>query len=73
MGIGKIFTHSADLGGLLAETDTGGAIKVSKVVHKAFIEINEEGSEAVASTGQFSIENFCIFFNVPFKESPLNR
>lgn len=51
MGIGKIFTHNANLSGILATSDTGSALKVSKVIHKAIIEINEEGSEAASSTG----------------------
>lgn len=52
MGMAKMFTNSADLSGMLADSDTGSLLKVSKVIHKAFIEINEEGSEAAASTGE---------------------
>lgn len=52
MGIKKVFTHHADLSGLLAANDTGNALKVSKVIHQATIEIDEDGSEAAASTGE---------------------
>lgn len=48
----NMFTHSADLSGILAASDTGSPLKVSNVIHKAIIEINEEGSEAAASTGE---------------------
>ncbi|XP_016968497.1 serine protease inhibitor 42Dd-like isoform X2 [Drosophila biarmipes] len=45
MGIIDLFTNSSDLSGLLTETGT----RVSQVVHKGFIEINEEGASAGAA------------------------
>lgn len=48
MGITEIFSDNANLRGLL---ETGEQLKVSNVVHKAFIEIDEEGSEAGGATG----------------------
>lgn len=52
-------TDKANLRGLLEGSDTKNVI-VSNVVHKAVIEIDEQGSEASGSTGkvwkiQFSI------------------
>lgn len=49
--MGEIFTENANLKGLLNTTEP---IAVSDVVHKAFIEINEEGSEAAAATGNIN-------------------
>jgi serpin B len=46
MGMKQAFTGSADFSGMCAEP-----IMISKVVHKAFVETNEEGSEAAAATG----------------------
>lgn len=44
----EMFSSAADLGGLLEVKEP---LVVSDAVHKAFIEINEEGSEASAATG----------------------
>lgn len=44
----EIFSDNANLRGLL---ETGEKLKVSDVVHKAFIEIDEWGSEAAGATG----------------------
>lgn len=52
--MGQILSNEADLSGILEDTDTGSPLKVSKVIHKAIIEINERGSEAAASTGKWN-------------------
>lgn len=52
MGMTEIFSNNADFSGLLDSSDSRGSLKVSKVIHKAFFEINEDGSEAAASTGK---------------------
>lgn len=50
MGMGEMFSTKADLSGLLESPEP---LYVSKVVHKAFIDVNEEGAEAAAATGKF--------------------
>lgn len=49
MGMAEMFTDNADFSGI-ADVP----LKVGKVIQKAFIEVNEEGSEAAAVTGEFS-------------------
>lgn len=44
-----MFSDAADFGDLI---DTPEPLKVSEVIHKAFIEVNEEGVEAAAATGK---------------------
>jgi serpin B len=46
MGMRLAFSRNADFGGMCAEP-----LMISKVVHKAYVDTNEQGSEAAAATG----------------------
>ena len=60
--MGTMFSDDAMLNGLLNENDTKG-LAVSKVIHKAFIEIDENGSEAGGSSGKsFKMYFFLLLY-----------
>ncbi|XP_063903041.1 leukocyte elastase inhibitor-like isoform X1 [Zophobas morio] len=47
VGLGEIFTPAANFSGMITSKEP---LYVSKVIQKAFIEVNEEGAEAAAAT-----------------------
>ena len=47
MGMPQAFTASADFSGMTGKKD----LAISAVIHKAYIDVNEEGTEAAAATG----------------------
>jgi len=56
LGVKSMFNpQEADFTGIPKVVKDGEGLYVSKAVQKAFIEVNEEGSEAAAATGTFSI------------------
>lgn len=46
MGMSEMFTDNANFSRITKKI----SLKISKVIHKAFVEVNEEGSEAAAAT-----------------------
>lgn len=61
MGMGTMFSDAATFGELLDEAQP---LKISDVVHKAFIEVNEEGAEAAAATGKYGYFIFYLLLHV---------
>ncbi|KAL7017863.1 hypothetical protein ACKWTF_010549 [Chironomus riparius] len=68
MGMTKMFSNEAEFNNLLEQPED---LKVSEVVHKAFIEVNEEGAEAAAATGKILMKFFNNFFVFFFAFSPI--
>ncbi|XP_078686718.1 leukocyte elastase inhibitor-like isoform X9 [Branchiostoma floridae x Branchiostoma belcheri] len=56
MGMGEAFSDGADFSGMSAAAD----LFISEVVHKAFVEVNEEGTEAAAAT-EFIVDRPFLF------------
>ncbi|ADY55765.1 proteinase inhibitor I4 serpin [Syntrophobotulus glycolicus DSM 8271] len=64
LGMGEAFTAQADFSRM------GNQIYISRVLHKAIIEVNEEGSEVAAATGvevqKISAQTLAFIANRPF-------
>ncbi|XP_017050323.1 serine protease inhibitor 42Dd isoform X3 [Drosophila ficusphila] len=52
LGMSKMFTDQAEFGNMLQSPEP---LKVSAIIHKAFIDVNEEGTEAAAATAMVMI------------------
>ncbi len=57
MGMGLAFSDAADFSNMVA----GGGVKIDDVIHKAFLEVNEEGTEAAAVTVVIIVETSAQF------------
>lgn len=60
LGVEDLFNNKADLSGMSGTRD----LFVSKIIHKSFVEVNEEGTEAAAATA--AIVAYCA---LTFEES----
>ena len=62
MGMPLAFSNEADFTGI-TRTE---AVKISKVIHKAFVDVNEEGTEAAAATGVVGVKATAVMMPQQF-------
>ncbi|XP_068147274.1 serine protease inhibitor 42Dd isoform X2 [Drosophila tropicalis] len=60
LGMTRIFSDNANFSGMLESPE---AMKVSAIIHKAFIEVNEQGTEAAAATA--IVMNYITSIGIP--------
>uniref|UniRef100_A0A8C5PP14 Serpin family I member 1 n=1 Tax=Leptobrachium leishanense TaxID=445787 RepID=A0A8C5PP14_9ANUR len=58
LGIKEIFSRQADLSAISGDE----GLFVDKAVHKAFLEINEDGAEAAAATGMIASSRMAVLY-----------
>jgi len=64
LGAGFAFSDAPDFGGISDEPNK--PLKISEVIHKAFVEVNEEGTEAAAATAR----GLVVFSKKPKRPEP---
>jgi serpin B len=62
MGMKKAFTPTADFSGIGGDP---GQLMISDVVHKAFVDVNEEGTEAAAATAVVGVKSAAVHVEPP--------
>ncbi|XP_027731463.1 neuroserpin isoform X1 [Vombatus ursinus] len=58
LGISEVFSRNADFSALSDNKE----IFLARAVHKSFIEVNEEGSEAAAASGMIAISRMAVLY-----------
>ncbi|XP_074046959.1 neuroserpin [Macrotis lagotis] len=58
LGISEVFNRNADFSALSDNKE----IFLARAVHKSFIEVNEEGSEAAAASGMIAISRMAVLY-----------
>uniref|UniRef100_A0A8V0X7M3 Serpin family I member 1 n=1 Tax=Gallus gallus TaxID=9031 RepID=A0A8V0X7M3_CHICK len=58
LGITEVFSRSADLTAMSDNKE----LYLAKAFHKAFLEVNEEGSEAAAASGMIAISRMAVLY-----------
>ena len=56
MGMARAFTNDAEFDGMTLSQESKDRLKISQVLHKAFVEVNEKGTEAAAATAVVMME-----------------
>jgi len=66
MGMPTAFTSLADFSGMTGKKD----LFISKVIHQAFVEVNEEGTEAAAATAVIMAKSIAFKSNIFIADHP---
>ncbi|UJR15752.1 hypothetical protein I4U23_002687 [Adineta vaga] len=65
LGMSNAFqSQVADFSGIVSREDARNGLYISKVIHKAFISVDEEGSEAAAATAIIMVDECCMMRDV---------
>ena len=57
LGMRRAFSDDADFSAMTASPDPKDLLHISRVIHKAFVEVNEKGAEAAAATAVMMVKS----------------
>ena len=66
LGVDSLFSSQSNLTGFVEPEANDVSLKLQSAVHKSYIEVNEEGSEAAAATALFGFRSARPLFNSEF-------